>query len=250
MHHYPEVAAAVGACQRNLEEYVRLQAVSPPENIKTRLLHLIQTDPSLANDTIATGGDTSPITPASVAPAGEKKQVSWKWIATAAAVLLLISVAFNIIYFSLWKEFQADYPKNQSLAATPLPVNEDKIKLEQLKNAMAVMEDPKVLKVIMPGTDSFPTAVATVFWNQDNKQVYLKANNLPEPATGKQYQLWAIVDDKAVDAGVFDMGDKAHLLQKLKIAGNAQMFAITLEKKGGADTPTLGQLYVSGKVPG
>jgi anti-sigma-K factor RskA len=115
---------------------------------------------------------------------------------------------------------------------------------------MNVIQDPKVLKVTMPGTKAFPTALATVFWNRESQQVYLKVNNLPEPAADKQYQLWAIVDGKPVDMGVFEMGDTVNLLQKMKITGKAQMFAVTLEKKGGAASPTMEQMYVAGKIPG
>ena len=115
---------------------------------------------------------------------------------------------------------------------------------------MEIIQDPKVLKVPMPGTKAFPEALATVFWNPSSQQVYLKVNKLPEPTADKQYQLWAIVDGKPVDMGVFEMGDTTSLLQKMKVTGKAQMFAITLEKKGGALAPTMEQMYVAGKIPG
>ncbi|QJB33358.1 anti-sigma factor [Chitinophaga oryzae] len=258
MQQFPEVAAAVAACQRNLEEYVKLQSVSPPESIKIRLLNLIHTDP-LIQDTATTADNlqftkTSPMEQTNVLSVPETKGVSWKWIAVAAAVLLIGSVILNFFYFNRWKEFREYKDKYQSLLLSQNSIisktNEYKTRLEQLQESMQVMEDPKVMKVTMPGTASFPTAIATVFWNQDNKQVYLKVNNLPEPAADKQYQLWAIVDGKPVDMGVFEMGDTASLLQKMKITGKAQMFAVTLEKKGGAASPTMEQMYVAGKIPG
>ncbi|NML41682.1 anti-sigma factor [Chitinophaga sp. G-6-1-13] len=259
MRQYPEVAAAVATCQRNLEEYVKLQSISPPESIKIRLLNLINTDP-LTMDTATTNASipqltkTSPMEQTNVLSVPETKGVSWKWIAAAAAVLLIGSVILNFFYFNRWKEFREYKDKYQSLLLSQNSIisktNEYKTRLEQLSESMGIMENPKVMKVAMPGTPAFPTAVATVFWNQDNKQVYLKVNNLPEPAADKQYQLWAIVDGKPVDMGVFEMGDTASLLQKMKITGKAQMFAVTLEKKGGAVSPTMEQMYVAGKIPG
>nr|WP_246496457.1 anti-sigma factor [Chitinophaga varians] len=259
MHQYPEVAAAVATCQRNLEEYVKLQSVSPPESIKIRLLDLIHTYP-LTSDTAITNADipqltkTSPMEQTNVLSVPETKGVSWKWIAAAAAVLLIGSVILNFFYFNRWKEFREYKDKYQSLLLSQNSIisktNEYKTRLEKLTESMEIMENPKVMKVAMPGTAAFPTAVATVFWNQDDKQVYLKVNNLPEPAADKQYQLWAIVDGKPVDMGVFEMGDTASLLQKMKITGKAQMFAVTLEKKGGAVSPTMEQMYVAGKIPG
>jgi anti-sigma-K factor RskA len=103
--------------------------------------------------------------------------------------------------------------------------------------------------VTMPGTKSFPSSLATVYWNKSSKQVFLLANNLPQPAAGKQYQLWAIVDGKPVDMGVFDSNTgTADLLQKMKSVDNAEMFAITLENKGGSPVPTMDQMYVAGKT--
>jgi anti-sigma-K factor RskA len=102
----------------------------------------------------------------------------------------------------------------------------------------------------MPGTN-VPTSpdsnsVATVYWNTKSKDVYLLVNNLPQPASDQQYQLWAIVDGQPVDAGVFDVQNASGLL-RMKNMPRAQVFAVTLEKRGGSTTPQ-GPMYVMGKV--
>ena len=90
------------------------------------------------------------------------------------------------------------------------------------------------------------SSLATVYWDTRSKDVYLMVNNLPQPETGKQYQLWAIVDNKPVDAGMLDMA-KGHIMVKMKNIPRAQLFAITLEQAGGSPTPK-GPMYVLGKV--
>jgi len=76
----------------------------------------------------------------------------------------------------------------------------------------------------------------------------LLANNLPVPASDKQYQLWAILDGKPVDLGMLDFDLKQKkLLVHMKNTRGAQAFAITLEKKGGNSTPQ-GTMYVMGKL--
>jgi hypothetical protein len=50
---------------------------------------------------------------------------------------------------------------------------------------------------------------------------------LPAPALGKQYQLWAIVDGKPVDAGIISLQKEIYKIQKMKSFGSAQAFAIT-----------------------
>jgi anti-sigma-K factor RskA len=62
---------------------------------------------------------------------------------------------------------------------------------------------------------------------------------------GKQYQLWAIVDGKPVDAGM--IGDCEGLC-KMKVIDHAEAFAVTLENAGGSPAPTLTAMFVLGKV--
>ena len=103
----------------------------------------------------------------------------------------------------------------------------------------------------MPGLPNSPdpSSMATVYWNTESRDVYLLVNKLPMPVRDKQYQLWAIVDGKPVDAGIFDMQEGLSFV-KLKTIPKADAFAITLEKKGGSSTPDMNAMYVMGKVTG
>ena len=65
---------------------------------------------------------------------------------------------------------------------------------------------------------------------------------------GKQYQLWALVDGKPVDAGLLDMEVASTTFQKVKNVMQAQTFAITIENVGGSESPTLSTLHVLGNV--
>ena len=78
--------------------------------------------------------------------------------------------------------------------------------------------------------------------------MYINVNSLPVPSADKQYQLWAIVDGKPVDAGVFTMTSDSASIQKMKSISGAQAFAVTLEKKGGNPTPTMTAMYLMGNV--
>ena len=80
--------------------------------------------------------------------------------------------------------------------------------------------------------------------------LHLAPSGLPETPVGMQYQLWAIIDGKPVDAGMIlsnSSGDKYHI-QKMKSFGKAEAFAITLETQGGNATPTMDKMYVIAKV--
>ena len=251
MAQYPAVAAQVEAYRRSMEAYVTMQGIDPQPDIKASLFSQINNEPNLQEGEPVPDED---LRQPKVVSMQETKSLSWKWIATAAAVLLIGSLILNYVFFNRYKEFREYKDKYQSLLVSQNSIlsksNLYKTRLEQMQESMEIIQDPKVLKVPMPGTKAFPEALATVFWNPSSQQVYLKVNKLPEPTADKQYQLWAIVDGKPVDMGVFEMGDTASLLQKMKVTGKAQMFAITLEKKGGALAPTMEQMYVAGKIPG
>ena len=79
-------------------------------------------------------------------------------------------------------------------------------------------------------------------------EVYVDPTNMPTAPAGKQYQLWAFVDGKPVDAGMITSKDgKKYKIQKMKTFGKAQAFAITLETEGGNPQPK-GSVYVLGKI--
>ncbi|MES1224123.1 MAG: anti-sigma factor, partial [Bacteroidota bacterium] len=98
----------------------------------------------------------------------------------------------------------------------------------------------------LPAMDS--TALAKVYWNKNSQEAFLDVSKLPLPPGDKQYQLWALVDGKPVDAGVFEVGATVTGLQKMKMIPAAQAFAVTLEPRGGSVSPTLTAMYVLGNV--
>lgn len=78
----------------------------------------------------------------------------------------------------------------------------------------------------------------------DNSKMGLPLND-----EAHQYQLWALVNGKPVDLGVFDVkADAEHILVKMKEIGGAQAFAVTLEKRGGVASPTMEQMIAMGGV--
>ena len=70
---------------------------------------------------------------------------------------------------------------------------------------------------------------------------------MPKLPSDQQYQLWALIDSKPKDLGVFDATDDKVIL-KMKNTQKAQAFAITIEKKGGSPSPTLQKMQSLGKT--
>ena len=172
------------------------------------------------------------------------KPMKWLQRAVAVTVLLLMgSIILNFYFYSKSVSYHNQY--------TTLLVSQNSLlsKNRSMEASFKMMTDPAVKQVVMGATPKFAGSMATIFWDSKTKDVYVVANNLPKPASAKQYQLWAIVNGKPVDAGMLNMdGNDNELLQKMKNIPQAEAFAITLENKGGSAVPTMDAMYVMGKV--
>ena len=108
------------------------------------------------------------------------------------------------------------------------------------------MRDPNTKFVQLKGLKLSPQAKVMVYWNKATKETFLNIADLPQPPPDKQYQLWAIVKTKPVDAGVFDLDFQK--VQRMKDFETAEAFAVTLEDKGGSPTPNLEKMYAMGAL--
>lgn len=227
---YPEIAQAREAFELSLETTLLRDAVPPPVALKEKIkTSLLQADAPAYTDNPFE--EETPVRSMGV----------WKWIA-AASIILLAGAAYwafhtNNKYQQLQQahsELQQQYDSNTA-------------RLNDLQTDAATLQKPGMKMATLQGTLVSPHSFATVYWDTTSKDVYLMINNLPQPASDKQYQLWALLDGKPVDLGVFEMRQEK-LLVKVNQAQNAQAFAITLEPKGGSAQPSLDKMYVMGKL--
>jgi anti-sigma-K factor RskA len=253
---YPEIRAAVEACRQDMELYVEMNAVKPPKVIRTRILDAIE------NEALPEGELLLPEElrePESAEAEGERvfkmpalrinAAQAWIYAAGLALLLLLISVILNFYYANQYKAYLQKYTElsasQEALARQSQAYQARQTALEQ---ELSLLKDPSLKWTRLSGTGKHAGQLAAIGWNTQSKEVYLLALSLPEPAADQQYQLWAVVNGKPVDAGVFEMGQQQHSLQKMKPIAAAQMFIITLEKKGGNTSPALDQVFLAGKA--
>jgi len=110
-----------------------------------------------------------------------------------------------------------------------------------------IVSNPNVTVVNMVGTQVAPKSSANIYWDSTSANVYLVVKNMPKLPTDKQYQLWALIDSKPKDLGVFDATEDKVIL-KMKNTQKAQAFAITIQQKGGSPSPDLQKLQSMGKT--
>ena len=259
---YPEVRNARDEFEKMLEQSMQHQALRPPVHVKSKLLSAIEMEDSRTSS--PTESDTSAVPPAigsvgqfshgdqakpKASPPLVKKDYS-RYLAAAAVILLLMSTGLNFYFFSRYKEYNERY-QELILSQTELASHNQilQTRLLEYEKTIEMMKDPNMYVVKMAAMPSSPdpTSATTVYWDTRTKDVYLTVNKLPSPAADQQYQLWAMVDGTPVDAGIFDLKDGA-MMTKMKNIPRAEAFAVTLEKKGGSQSPSLDKLYVMGKV--
>ena len=242
---HPEISQAIEDFSTSIEKELNANAIIPPQSVKHNLMNALQDEFKPVQQ------KNAPLTVASKNEFPDNAIVKnifpWKMAAAASVILLLVSAAFNFHYYGKYTTAKTE---NENLMAdrNTLQANIQvyKTSITQFESATAMMADPDMIMVKMGGQGSNENSMATVFWDSKTKEVYLMPNKLPAPIAGKQYQLWALVDGKPVDAGLMDANCIG--VCKLKNISEADAFAITLEAQGGSPTPTLSQLFVLGKV--
>jgi anti-sigma-K factor RskA len=211
---YPEVNDEIDSIEKNLEAYAFANAVAPSHKVKERIEAALKI-PSQTNTQNNGKAKVVSITP-------------WKNIAAAAVALLIGSAIFNVIYFGKYKAASAKYEEGEKTIAA-LNAN-----LAEEANEMNVIRSKYSLPLKLKPDIAPKDADAKIFWMTNTGEVYIDPSNLPVPPKGMQYQLWAIVDGKAIDGGLIVSKDgKTLRMQKMKTFGKAQAFAVTLELEGG-----------------
>jgi anti-sigma-K factor RskA len=228
---YPEVLQARISFEETMEKQALQNAVAPPPALKQQVM-----DAALRSE--------ARIIPINTGT--KETKTNWlKYAAAACAVLLAGSLFWNISQYNRNKKLQASYNevvKDYDSAAIRLGEIEDEIAM--------LRSNPNLKMAAMKGMPISPASFATVYMDSTTKDVYLVVNNLPKPASNKQYQLWALLDGRPIDLGMIDNNyfiDQKKLVLRMKNVSAAQAFAITLEKEGGNPTPQ-GEMYVLGNL--
>lgn len=237
---YPEIRSEITAIEEALISYAVADAVKPSNDLKNKILD------ELSNEAPA----VSEMKETKIIPMRPEKNIKLNLFLMAASLLLLgVSLIGNVWLYQKWSNTKMELSslnlKNNLL------VENDKVqqaKYAEIDSKLQLLTNPQVKSVKLKGLPGMPQAFATIYWDTNKREVYLNANHLKTLSENEQYQLWAIVDGKPVDAGVFATEEVQKGIVKMKDASNASAFAITIEKRGGSLTPTLEKMVLMGEV--
>ncbi len=248
---YPAIGQELSAIELGLEAFAMDMQVKPPAHLKNKIkAELFKQDNISTDNPSQTNQTTQANSPSSSPDIAILKQLKFYKLAFAASVALLIgSAILNIILATQSSELDDSNKElmvqNKEILDELSVEREKSIALNEIWNNVS---EPGMQSLTLAGQAIDPSASARVYWNSNTGQVFIYPVNLKTPPSGKQYQLWAIVDGVPVDAGVFDVASGIAGIQRMKSFSSASAFAVTLEVEGGSPTPTLEQMYVMGAV--
>ncbi|HET9826713.1 MAG TPA: anti-sigma factor [Chitinophagaceae bacterium] len=225
---YPELGEARNNFELALEAQARRNAMRPPEEVKVKIWSAIQQTASKPSKIVRMEPSI-------------RRSTALRWTAAASVILFLVAAYLAFSFYNQNKNLENS---NRNLEAK---INSMDSMLSKMVDDQKVLRDPNVTVVNMVGTQKGSPSSASVYWDSTSTNVYLIVKNMPRLPSDRQYQLWALIDNKPVDLGLFDPKDNRVIL-KMKNTQKADAFAITIERRGNTGGPNLNQLQSMGKA--
>jgi anti-sigma-K factor RskA len=237
---YPEIQKELDQLEEAFFQIDQRSGSAPSQSVKKRIFDSLENDFNEDKE-------------GSVKELPKSRIVSmqpWKTYFAAACVAAVIATVAAIYYanqyFDLDQKFTA-MVQEQSVLAEEL--NKYKVNFEQSDAQLETLLTGNFQRVPMKG-DGFEIqkdALVDVWWDKNANSVFVSVNNLSSLEDQYDYQLWAIGDQGPIGIGLVNANQK-FTLQQMEAVASAGTFAITVEPKGGSQSPTLEKLVVIGNV--
>lgn len=225
---HPELKDELDSVESAMETFANANAVKPRAELKSKIIHA-----AIKNEQ---SGKVIPL---------HKPFLDFR--IAASITVALLAAASAVFFYSKWSSAEKRYAslvaERDQMASE---INQVKYSYQNALNGITILRDLNTKTIALVATDSSRTFHARVYWNSQSHEAFIDVQQLPVPASDKQYQLWALVDGKPVDAGVFNVSDST-FLQRVKDIDRADAWAVTLEPAGGSATPHLDQMYLISK---
>jgi anti-sigma-K factor RskA len=207
----------------------------PPAELRSRVLASIEKSASATT----TSGLTTSV----------QSRAAW-WLAAAAS---LTAVAIGVYALTLRSQvnlLESELRIARVQAATAqqqLAQAQNDIRL--VNASMEILVSPDVVRFDLKGRGRAPNATARAFWSR-SRGVLFAAAALPALPSTEVYQLRLIAAGGPVSAGLLapNAAGSTMMLGETK-ADVAKAFAVTIERAGGVEKPTLDAMVLMGAAP-
>jgi len=226
---YPEIRAELDAIELAMERYAKMHELQKPAGLEAKFNQRID----------ELEGKATPSTPKPTKP-NDKKSGGF----LLPILLTLALAAAGWWGYSNLKKYQNT---EQQLSDTTNQFNtlqedcnETKEAIKILQDRLNILQNPDNQTIKIPIIES-GEQYASVIWNPQTQKSYLfNTSKLPPPPTGKQYQLWAIVNGVPQNMQAISIASYPESMVEISFIENSIAFAISLEDEGTSPTtPTL-----------
>ena len=207
---HPEIASELEKIELALERMALDHAIAPPVLLKADILNI----PKSAQHNLRT-----PIK---------------KWLGFAASLLTMGLIVYGVMNTRLSER------KNE-ISRLESKYKELEENCTSISSQYAFLNDAKSLPITLSAADSDNRVV--VYWNEDQEKSLMRIVDLPQLENSETYQLWADVNGKMLDLGIFD--SESEELIAMGFYDKATSLNITIEPAGGSDHPTVSRLVLS-----
>ncbi len=254
---YPEIRLAVDQAIESVEKLAIAASVAPQSSLRDRVLQAVSEEagrPDFRAAKVPGSAFPEPSAPGIHRNAGASDSGSGtrrtRTLQFALAIAAMIALIAGIGVAIQWQQNSTLAKERLALKEQLDQLNSETTTLQQQltlsAEQIALLRDTATRRIALLAVNGIGPSRVDIYWNPERKVAYFDVLNLPQTPSGKQYQLWAIVDGAPVSMGVLPLDQSLSNLELFPFVQAPQAFAITLEKEGGSPTPSLDQMIVFG----
>jgi anti-sigma-K factor RskA len=225
---FPELKIDIAEIERSLELFAASAAVQAPAGLKIRIL-----------DQIKNEGATEKSKPVS------SSGLFGMWRLAAA----LFGLGFLLFGYLFWQKSDSAEQLQQELTALRDSCEQSSQQLTDQLRLLQQLTYPDNTILPFTATPGFASTDLYLHHNAETKRNFIQVRNLPAIAANQSYQLWSLKANQApTPLDVFDLPSTG--LIEVRYVDGTETYAITIEPKGGKDSPTLENLIGTVSVAG
>lgn len=221
---YPELRKELRGIEITLETYAASAAIDSPSGVKEKILVSIRAS-SVGNNSVRASSSVWPL---------------------AAAFLGLGLLLLGYLYFQKDKDVQ--HLEQQIIAARDTCQNTTNELSRQL-SLLRQLTQPGNKILPFTATAGFASTDLYFHTNKQTKRNFIQVRNLPAITSNQSYELWSIkANQPPKPLDVFDKPGDGVI--EVAYVDDTEVYAITIEPKGGKNSPTMENLIGTVSVAG
>lgn len=230
IHAYPALKQDLYEIEKSLEMVAMGAAIQPSPGLKERILQDIKNNPGGEKPT---PGNTGYNTFGSI----------------GGILTTLLFLGLLVMGYFLWQEKSHLTQMEEVLLLQRDSCEQNTQQLNAQLQILQQLTFPDNTIIPFQATPGFASTDLYLHHNTVTKRNFIQVRNLPALADNQSYQLWSLKPDQApAPLTVFDL--PASGLIEVEFEDGTDTYAITIEPKGGRETPTLENLIGTVSVAG